>query len=291
MAGPYADHGRDPTPKHNESIYPFGREEGTRVGTALRMVLLRSAHSYPDFAKAIFQRAIGDKDRRRKVYSDLMTFSPIMSQVAPDLLADLAEAQLMEELPLDEYNRKRKEREEYYKRLEEVRAIPEGDHTPNQQRMLDHTHFPIGADRFDEDDIGIEQYNNFYQPPSALHEPFKSLFENSPAVALRLIRNLSNHATEGWKQLHIMRKRELGTPIPVPVEFPWGKQEFWGDWRAYSWGQGQLAPTALECAFLALTYWAFKQVDSGRPHQRRHQRLRGGKRVPCGSWHRPRPPT
>jgi hypothetical protein len=47
--------------------------------------------------------------------------------------------------------------------------------------------------------------------------------------------------------------------------FPWGEQEFWGDWRLYSWGQGQLAPTALECAFLALTYWAFKQVEGGRP--------------------------
>lgn len=249
----------------DESVYPFGREEGKRVGTALRMILLRSAHSYPDFAKAIFERAIKDKDRRRKVYSDLMNFSPIMSQVAPDLLADLAEAQLMEELPLDEYNRKRKQEEDYYKRLNEVRAIPEGDRTRDQQRMVDHVHFPIGGDRYDDNDVGIEQYNNYYQPPSALHEPFKSLLENSPAVGLRLIRNLSNHATEGWKQLHVMRKRELGTPIPVSIEFPWGKQEFWGDWRVYSWGQGQLAPTALECAFLALTYWAFKQVDSGRP--------------------------
>ncbi len=250
---------------NDDSIYPFGREEGTRVGSALRMILLRSAHSYPDFAKAIFQRAVADKDRRRKVYNDLMNFAPIMSQVAPDLLADLAETQLMEELPLDEYNRKRKEREDYYKRLNDVRAIPEDERTPNQQRMVDQVHFPIGVDRLDEDDVGIEQHNSFYHPPSALHEPYKSLLANSPAVALRLIRNLSNHATEGWKQLHVMRKRELGTPIPVVIEFPWSTQEFWGDWRVYSWGQGQLAPTALECAFLALTYWAFRQVDGGRP--------------------------
>jgi len=121
--------------------------------------------------------------------------------------------------------------------------------------VLDHTFFPIGEDRYDMDDIGIERHNNFYHPPSALHEPFKSLFENKPDVALRLIRNLSNHATEGWKQIHAIRRREMGKPIPVALEFPWGKQEFWGDWRVYSWGQGQLAPTALECAFLALTYW------------------------------------
>jgi len=250
--------------ENSGSIYAFSRGEGSRVGTALRSILLRSAPSYPEFGKAIFKRAIADKDRRRKVFDDLISFSPIMSQVDPDLLADLAEAQLLEELPKDEYDRKRKEREEYYKRLAELRAIPENDRTPNQQRMLDHVHFPIGEDRYDVDDIGIERHNNFYHPPSALHEPFKSLFENKPDVALRLIRNLSNHATEGWKQVHAIRQREMGTPIPVVLEFPWGKQEFWGDWRVYSWGQGQLAPPALECAFLALTYWAFKQVESGR---------------------------
>jgi hypothetical protein len=246
------------------SIYSFSRDEGSRVGMALRSILLRSAASYPDFAKAIFKRAIDDKDRRRKVFDDLIAFSPIMSQVDPDLLADLAEAQLMEELPLDEYNRKRQEREDYHKRLAQVRAVPEAERTQNQQRMLDHIHFPIGEGRYDLDDIGIERHNNFYHPPSALHEPFKSLFENKPGVALRLIRSLSNHATEGWKQIHAIRRRELGTPIPVFIAFPWGKQELWGDWRVYSWGQGQLAPTALECAFLALTYWAFKQVDGGR---------------------------
>jgi hypothetical protein len=248
----------------NGSIYSFSRDEGSRVGTALRSILLRSAASYPDFAKAIFKRAIDDKDRRRKVFGDLIAFSPIMSQVDPDLLADLAEAQLMEELPLDEYNRKRQQREDYYKRLAEVRAVPEAKRTQNQQRMLDHIHFPIGEDRYDLDDIGIERHNNFYHPPSALDEPFKSLFENKPDVALRLIRSLSNHATEGWKQIHAIRRREMGTPIPVTIAFPWGKEELWGDWRVYSWGQGQLAPTALECAFLALTYWAFKQVDGGR---------------------------
>ena len=247
------------------SVYTFSRDEGSRVGTALRSILLRSAASYPEFAKAIFKRAIDDKDRRRKDFDDLIAFSLIMSQVDPDLLADLAEAQLMEELPLDEYNRKRKEREDYYKRLAEVRAVPEAERTQNQQRMLDHIHFPNGEDRYDVDDIGIERHNNFYHPPSALHEPFKSLFEHKPDVALRLIRSLSNHATEGWKQIHEIRRREMGTPLPITIAFPWGAQEFWGDWRVYSWGHGQLAPTALECAFLALTYWAFKQVEGGRP--------------------------
>jgi hypothetical protein len=37
-----------------------------------------------------------------------------------------------------------------------------------------------------------------------------------------------------------------------------------GDWRVYSWGMGELAPQPLECAFLALNYWAFRQIEGGR---------------------------
>jgi hypothetical protein len=81
--------------------------------------------------------------------------------------------------------------------------------------------FPMGSDRYDLDDIGIERHNNFYFPTSALHEPFKSLFANKPEVALRLVRNLANHATKGWRQIHSIRRKEIGTPIPVSVEFPW----------------------------------------------------------------------
>jgi hypothetical protein len=48
------------------------------------------------------------------------------------------------------------------------------------------------------------------------------------------------------------------------LEFPWGRQHFWGDWNVYNWFLGQLAPQPLECAFLALRHWSFKQIEAGR---------------------------
>ena len=179
-------------------------------------------------------------------------------------MARLAEAELLEELPEDELTRKEKEREAHYKRLEALRAIPEGKRTKNEQRALEWSFFPIGMDRYDLDDIGIGRHNNFYFPTSALHEPFKSLFAHKPDVALRLVRSLANHATKGWRQIHSINRKKMGTPISVTVEFPWGGQPFWGDWHVYNWGLGQLAPNPLECAFLSLSYWAFKQVECGR---------------------------
>ena len=242
----------------------FSSEESSRLGKSLRSILLRSARSYPDFAKELFKRTIADEDRRRAVYADLIGFSPIMAQVDPDLVADLAEAELLEELPEDKLIREQKEREEHYKRLAELRAIPEEKRTRNQKLALQPAFFPMGSDRYDLDDIGIERHNNFYFPTSALHEPFKSLFANKPEVALRLVRNLANHATQGWRQIHSIKRKEAGTPIPVSVEFPWGVQKFWGGWHVYSWGLGQLGPNPLECAFLALDYWAFRQIEGGR---------------------------
>jgi hypothetical protein len=240
------------------------RDESSSLGKSLRSILLRSARSYPDFAKELFKRTIADEDRRRAVYGDLIAFSPIMTQVDPDLVADLAETELLEELPADKIAREQKEREEHYKRLAELRDIPEEKRTGKQNLALQSAFFTIGVDRYDLDDIGIDRHNNVYFPTSAIHEPFKSLFANKPEVALRLVRNLANHATRGWRQIHSINRKQMGTPIPVWVEFPWGVQQFWGDWHVYNWGLGQLAPNPLECAFLGLSYWAFRQIEGGR---------------------------
>jgi hypothetical protein len=191
---------RDTPDGAKEKEWTFSRDQNSRLGKSLRSIVLRSARSYPDFAKELFKRTIADENRRRSMYADLIAFSPIMTQVDPDLVADLAEAELLEELPGDKLIRERKEREEHYRRLEELRAIPEEKRTRNQSLALQSAFFPIGSDRYGLDNIGIKRHNDFYFPTSALHEPFKSLFANKPDVALRLVRNLANHAAKGWRQ-------------------------------------------------------------------------------------------
>jgi hypothetical protein len=127
---------RDKSDGDEEKAWTFSRDESSLLEKSLRSFLLRSARSYPDFAKELFKRAIGDEDRRRAVYADLIAFSPIMTQVDPNLVADLAEAELVKELPEDKLIRERKEREERYKRLEELRAIPEERRTRKQNLVL-----------------------------------------------------------------------------------------------------------------------------------------------------------
>ncbi|WP_204340894.1 hypothetical protein, partial [Rhizobium ruizarguesonis] len=73
-----------------------------------------------------------------------------------------------------------------------------------------------------------------------------------------------NHGTEGWRQRERLSHRRRGTALPIVVEFPWGKQEVWGDWTVYSWFLGHFAPQPLECAVLALAHWAHRELEAGK---------------------------
>jgi ATPase family protein associated with various cellular activities (AAA) len=253
---------RDLRREHDRWV-TLGGEARSRLATALRMMIMRSARSYPAPAIALFQRALTNKRMRREAYSDLMGFTPTMADVAPEAVVAVAKAELMEELPRDRLDREEREYREYAERLKRLRAIPEEERTEEQTRALEYVSFPIGHDAIDHDEIGIDRYHNYYFPASPLHEPFASLFTKIPAVALGLARDLINHATQGWHQVQFLNCDRMGTPIPVVLEFPWGRQEFWGGWHVYTWFMGN-APNVLECAFLSLSFWAFKQLESGR---------------------------
>lgn len=242
----------------------LGHEAQKPLATGLRSLILRSGRSYPEFAVALFERAAGNETMLRSAFDDLMGFTPIMAEVAPEAVEKVAEEKLLQELPQDEYDRRRREDAEQAKWREKVRAIPKEKRTRQQNMALSSTNFPTSISDFRLDDVGLDVHNHYFHPPSALHEPFGSLLAKSPIVGLRLITKLTNHATTGWRQIHKFRRREHGTPIPVVLEFPWGRQQFWGDWHVFGWGLGMLGSELLQCAYLSLAYWAFKEIEKGR---------------------------
>ena len=257
----------DRTFKHGRWNAPGGKARSS-LATALRMTILRSARSYPSFGLALLERAATNERMRGKAYSDLMTFASTMVDVSPEAVVAVTKAELMKELPEDRKNREERRDREDAEWLQRIRAIPENERTEDQKRALQYIHLPIGRDSYDLEDVGIVQYHSYYYPPSALHEPFASLFERTPTTALSLVRDLANHATKGWHQVQLLNRERMGTPISVTIEFPWGKQEFWGDWPVYSWFMGYFAPPPLECAFLGLSHWAFKQIEGGQQTER-----------------------
>ncbi|WP_234642412.1 AAA family ATPase [Allorhizobium ampelinum] len=244
----------------------LGRDAQKQFATALRVVIVRAARAFPEHANALFDRAVANKEMRRDAYSDLMALAWMMAEVSPQRLAAVTKAELQQELPQDHLDREKREQRAHAHWIRRIRDKPESERTENEKQALEHQsfHIPHSYGGLGREEIGIDRYHNYYYPVSATHEPFASLFGRKPDVALQLVRDLANHGTTGWRQIANITRHQHGTPIPVTISFPWSKQQFWGDWPAYNWQLGQLGAQPLECAFLAMSYWAFRQIENGR---------------------------
>ncbi|WP_419689431.1 hypothetical protein ACN22W_22250 [Burkholderia theae] len=243
----------------------LGHDALTQFATSLRILIVRAARSYPQYANDLFDRAVVNKRMRAEAFSELMALAPAMVDVSPDRLAAVARAEILEELPQDKVDRRRQRDQARSERVRQIREKPESERSEEETRLIQRFHPLIGGGSELDDDIGIDRHHSYYYPVSALHEPFASLFSKKPEVALQLVRDIANHATTGWRQLHQISWRRRATPIPVTIDFPWGAQQFWGGWNVYSWHLGELTAQPLECAFLALGYWAFREIEAGRP--------------------------
>lgn len=230
----------------------------------LRQIVLRAARTFPDRAAVHLRRVLAVGDMGDKLFQQIVAFGPVLSETHPDLLADITLKHLKEELPEDRLGRLRQEREETAKLRQSILGKPESERTREDELFLDSAFLSIGyrgVGWHDWDHLAVRD-EFFYFPASPLREPFHSLFMNSPGTALRLIRELSNHATEAWRQLHRLDAR--GTPIPIKLTFPWGTQLFWGTTREYLWARGHWAPKPLASGYLALDSWARRQLEQGR---------------------------
>ena len=210
---------------------------------SLSRLILRAARSEPNFADEYLKRVIASDRIRENKFEEIIAFSPILAQSHPQLLVELTLKHLKKELPDDRVAREQAE-------------LVSGDFQF------------IGYGQFSHHDweaLSVDRDTHNFWPPSPLREPFHSLFRSSPAEALRLLRELCNHAICAWRQLHRHAHDGAGTPIPLEISFPWGTQAFCGGDREYLWCRTVLAPKPIACGFMALEEWCFRELDHSRP--------------------------
>lgn len=233
---------------------------------SLVRLLLRSTKVQPCHTQEYFQRYISKKHPRDGEFSEIIAFSSALAQSIPESVVELSLSYLCQELPDDQIAREEKEREEQVKWRKAVLDKPESERTDKERRFLDFC-TPIlscGFSYHDWDRLCIrDDYKSFY-PPSPLREPFQSLFLYSPENALKLLRELSNHAMTAWRQMHKHSYERGGTPLPLSLSFPWGEQMFWGCDREYLWSRGMWAPKAIATGFMALEEWCFAELEKGK---------------------------
>jgi hypothetical protein len=238
-----------------------GSQRSTYVG-----LLLRAARVYPEYAETYLSELITGVDVDDTVFEHLVGFSVVLAEAHPALLADVTLRHLREELPADQHERELEENARGAKHRREALAIPEDQRTRDQQMAADGMFMSLGGPSFsyhDWDTLAIDRSLRSFSPASPLRQPYPALFAQAPDQAIRLVADLSNHATTAWRQLHTFDDSEQGTPLPLVLDFPWGRQSFWGTDREYLWSRGMWAPDALASGYLALDAWAFEQLAEG----------------------------
>lgn len=234
------------------------------LGTELRAMLLRAARAYPDVVKAYLTKVEAIEHWSDSAYIELMTYAPLLAQTHPMHLSRIAKNWFLAELPDDSMLRWRREASEGRRRREEAAAIQPENRTRWDELELSSTSFMHHSFSYNDwERLSIGASHNGFFPTSPLREPFHSLFAYDPETALALVRDVTNHATAAWRQLHEHAHGRL-TPLPLVLEFPWGEQQFWGDDRHYFWFRGHGGPQVVECALMALERWAITKLDGGQ---------------------------
>lgn len=236
----------------------------SRLETELRSLLLRAARAYPNVVDSYLTKVETIERWSDSAFRELMTYAPVLAETHPALFAQIARRWFMKELPDDTSARWRREAHEEGRRRMEAKAIPPENRSRWDELVLSSPSIMHHSfSRHDWDRLSIGGDHQGFFPASPLREPFHSLLMRDPARGLALIRDVTNHATATWQQLH-RHWHGSATPLPLLLVFPWGKQEFWGDDRHYFWFRGHGGPQVVECALMALERWAIAQLDAGR---------------------------
>jgi len=243
---------------------------------SLGQFLLRSSRAEPTLA-ADYLRRVTDSERiRDDAFHDIIAYSPVLAQSLPQSVVALSLAFLRAELPDAKVAREKRELHAAAKWRKTVLARPEAERS-RQENMALSVGFSLRSigdfSYHDWQMLSIHDDHRSFWPPSPLREPFHSLFQSSPDEAMRLLRELCNHAMTAWRQLHRHSRDRGGTPIPLELTFPWGTQRFWGTDREYLWLRPPWAPKVIACGFMALEEWCFDELSRGRPVDELIQRI------------------
>lgn len=237
--------------------------------SSLSSIILKASRSEPTFAEEYLRNVISSKDIREDRFNEIVTFSPTLAQSHPRLILELTLTHLKKELPDEKTTRIKAEARATAENRKRILAKPEAElayqeklYSSSSSSILDG--LPLSSSDWDK--LSLDYGWRCFSPPSPLREPFYSLFKWSPMEALRLMKDLCNHAMTAWRQLHNYHfmPDNKGTPIPLEINFPWGIQKFWGKDQEYLWFRTFGAPKPLACGFMALEEWCFAELERGR---------------------------
>lgn len=212
------------------------RDGLAELESALRTLVLNSSLAQTSLVTQ-YLRDLGRLEQLpHQAVQSVVTHAPFLSQACPSQLVDFTLSAVRKPLPV---------------------VIKKG--MRGRDYLVSHS-----FGHFEWDGLSIDDNFSFF-PAAPTREPFHSLLQQAPDQGRRLIREVANHAIRSWRQLHRLSHEKDGTPIPLVMQFPWGKQVFWGDSRLYLGARGSFGPSAVNSGWMALEAWAFRELEKGIP--------------------------
>ncbi|MFW9996050.1 MAG: metallophosphoesterase [Candidatus Odinarchaeota archaeon] len=107
------------------------------------------------------------------------------------------------------------------------------------------------------DSFGIR--HTFWYPPTYWKGPFLLLLRMEFESGLKLVHDITNHATKAWK---IIKEGENKVkPLPQEIKLPKSNINVWGDELVYQWYRyPSVAHHTINAALMALEYWMDKEL-------------------------------
>lgn len=204
--------------------------------SALRTLLLNSSLTQGSLVAQYLRDLRHFEQMPRQAVQAVFTNAPFLSRACPAELVDFTLSAVCQQLPVV------------------VKKDLRG-----QDYLVSHS-----FGHFEWDHLSIDDHFSFF-PAAPTREPFHSLLQHAPDQGRRLIREAANHAIRSWRQLHRLSYEKDGTPIPFVIQFPWGRQVFWGDYRLYLGARGCFGPSTVNSGWMALEAWAFRELEKGSP--------------------------
>lgn len=204
--------------------------------SALRTLVLNSSLIYGSLVTQYLRDLRRLERMPRQAVQSVFTHAPLLSRACPAELVDFTLSVVCKQLPVV------------------VKKNMRG-----QDYLVPHS-----FGHFEWEHLSIDDHFSFF-PSAPTREPFHSLLQQAPDQGRRLIREVANHAIRSWRQLHRLSHEKDGTPIPLVMQFPWGRQVFWGDSRVYLGARGCFGPSTLNSGWMALESWAFRELEKGTP--------------------------
>jgi hypothetical protein len=179
----------------------LSRGERSELEERLRNMLLRSAQVEVAPVRGYLERVRGREDLRHHAFGKIVGWTPMLAANHAQDVADLTLTELKDELPA------------------EIAA------RPDDPRLLSRS-----FSAHDWHELAVRDASGGYFPASPLREPFASLFQASPAHALALVCELTNHAHHGVAAASRSNARRTSDAYSARAGISLGPADVLGRW-------------------------------------------------------------